>query len=75
MAVSAILNFGQFSTRGSCNTSFYRVFQDGESISGVIFGIQGQSQGQIQRSKIKFDWTQFKLEDIGYINAALLPRD
>ena len=24
-----------------------------------------------QRSKIKFDWTQFKLEDIGYINVAV----
>ena len=27
------------------------------------------------KSEVKNDWTQFKLEDIGYINATRLPHD
>ena len=50
MAVSVILNFGQFSTfdlddiEGRVIPLFLKVFQDGESISGIMFWIRGQSQ-------------------------------
>ena len=52
MAVSAILNFGKFSTFDLDDIegrviSLIRDFQDGESISGVIFWIRFQSEGQV----------------------------
>ena len=55
MAVSAILNFGKFSTFDLDDIGlFIRVFQDGESISEVMFWIRCQSEGQIrgQRSNV-----------------------
>ena len=53
MAVSAILNFGKFSTFDLDDIEgrvipLYKVFQDGESISGGIFWIRCQSEGQIR---------------------------
>ena len=59
MAVSAILNFGQFSTFDHVDIegrviTLFKVFRDGESISGIMFWMRGQSQGQIrgQRSNV-----------------------
>ena len=58
MAVSAILNFGKFSTfdlddiEGRVIPLLW-VFQDGESISEVIFWIRGQCQGQVRDQRLK----------------------
>ena len=53
MAVSAIKNFGKFSSFDLDDIEgrvipLYKVFHDGESISGVIFWIRGESQGRIR---------------------------
>ena len=59
MAVSAIKYFGKFSSFDLDDIEgrvipLYKVFHDGESISGVIFWIRGESQGRIrgQRSNL-----------------------
>ena len=59
MAISAILNFGKCSTVDLDDIEgrvipLLRVFQDGKSISGVVFWIRVQSQGHIrgQRSNV-----------------------
>ena len=56
MAVSANLNFGKYSTFDLDDIEdgvmpLLWVVQDGESISGVIFWILGQNQGQISQVK------------------------
>ena len=56
MAVSAILNFGQFSTFDLDDiegrvTPLFKGFQDGKSISRIIFCIRSQNQDQIRRQR------------------------